>query len=198
MTLTPVARFLSIALAFLLSATNTVHAEPPARPPVAPPTAATSAAPAASPGPAPAASTSPAPAALPPAPTADEIQRVTAYYLHGAAAGPVLIGLQLCAEIGKNAEGKLDCSVPLPPSIKKGDKVSAFVRFFAPRGGKYDDVRVRFLHDGVVRSTSDMSVTESWTGYGNYKTTTATKAGTWEAQVLRGEVVLDRRSVKVE
>ncbi|MBM4280937.1 MAG: hypothetical protein FJ137_09290 [Deltaproteobacteria bacterium] len=181
MTPTPTARILTIALALLLATTNTVHADLPAapeRPASAPATSA--------------------PAPPPPAPTADEIQRVTAYYLRGAAGGPVLLGLQLCAEVGKNADGKLDCTASLPTTIKKGDKLTAFVRFFAPRGGKYDDVRVRFLHEGEVRSTSDMSVTESWTGYGNYKTTIATRAGTWEAQVLRGEVVLERRTIKVE
>ena len=148
-------------------------------------------------------STTAAPAPLatappPPAPTAEEIQRVTAYYQHGAAGGPVLLGLQLCAEVGKNVDGKLECTVELPARAKKGDKLTAFVRFFAPKGGRYDDVRVRFLLDGEVRSTSDMTVTESWTGYGNYKTTTASKAGTWVAQVLRGDAVLASRNVTVE
>jgi hypothetical protein len=138
------------------------------------------------------------PPSPPEAPTAEEIQRVTAYYLRGAAVGPILLSLQLCAEVGKNAEGKLECAAELPARVKKGDKITAFVRFFAPRGGKYDDVRVRFLLDGEPRSTSDMTVTESWTGYGNYKTTTASKAGVWEAQVLRGDALLASRKVTVE
>jgi hypothetical protein len=141
--------------------------------------------------------TQPAAAPPPPAPTADEIKRVTAYYLKGAAAGPILLELTLCSEIGKNDEGKMACGPELPASIKKGDAITAFVKLFAPKGGKYEDLKVKFLLDGEVRTTADFTVTESWTGYGNYKKTTASKAGTWEVQVLRGEVVLASKKVSV-
>jgi hypothetical protein len=140
-----------------------------------------------------------APAAPPPpAPTAEEIQKVTAYYLKGKEGGPILIDFALCAELGKNEDGKTTCAVPLAATIKKGDGITAFVKFFAPRGGKYEDLQVKFLLNGEVRSTSDMSVTESWTGYSNYKKTTASKPGTWEVQVLRGDKVLGSKTVKVE
>jgi hypothetical protein len=173
-----------VALAALVCSSTSLAAAPQA--PASPPASTTTTAPAE-------ATTPP-----PPAPTAEEVQKVTSYFLRGAAGGPILLGLQLCAEVGKNAEGKLECTTELGAKAKKGDKLTAFVRFFAPKGGKYDDVRVRFLLDGEVRSTSDMTVTESWTGYGNYKTTTASKAGTWEAQVLRGDAVLASRKVTVE
>ncbi|MDP2340115.1 MAG: hypothetical protein Q8O67_04090 [Deltaproteobacteria bacterium] len=139
--------------------------------------------------------TPPAAEPPPPAPSADEIKRVAAYYLHGQAAGPILMELTLCSEIGKNTEGKLACGAELPASVKKGDPITAFVKFFAPKGGKYEDLKIRFLLDGEVRTTSDMTVTESWTGYANYKKTTASKAGTWEVQVLRGDVVLASKKV---
>ena len=51
---------------------------------------------------------------------------------------------------------------------------------------------------GEVRSTSDFTLSEAWTGYANYKQTTASKAGTWEMQVLRGETVLSSAKVTVE
>jgi hypothetical protein len=123
---------------------------------------------------------------------------VTAYYVHGQAGGPILMDLSLCAEVGRNPEGRLECTAALGPTLKKGDKLTAFVRFFAPKGGKYEDVKVRFLLNGEVRTTSDMTITESWTGYANYKTSQASKAGTWEVQVLRGDVVLASRKVVVE
>ena len=133
----------------------------------------------------------------PPAPTPDEINRVGAYYLKGKDAGPILMELTLCSEIGKNEEGKLACTKELPATLKKGDGITAFVKFFAPKGGKYEDLKIKFLLDGEVRTTSDFTVTESWTGYANYKKTTASKAGTWEVQVLRGDTVLASKKVTV-
>lgn len=133
----------------------------------------------------------------PPAPTADEVNRVTSYYLRGKDAGPILIDFRLCGAIGKNAEGKNVCESELGEGAATGDQLNAFIRFFAPRGGKYEDLKVRFLLDGEVRSTSDFTVSESWTGYTNYKRTTMNKAGTWEVEVLQGEKVLAKKKVVV-
>ncbi len=113
----------------------------------------------------------------PPAPTADDINKVTAYYLRGKEGGPILIEFKLCGAIGKNPEGKMACDVELGDTIAKGEPVSAFVRFFSPKGGKYEDLKVKFVHNGEVRSTSDFTVTESWTGYANYKRTTVNTVG---------------------
>jgi len=133
----------------------------------------------------------------PPAPTADEINKVTAYYLKGKDGGPILIDFRLCGAIGKSAEGKNTCDNELGDTAAKGDQLNAFVRFFAPRGSKYEDLKVRFLLDGEVRTTSDFTVSESWTGYTNYKRTTMGKAGTWEVEVVQGEKVLAKKKVAV-
>jgi hypothetical protein len=152
--------------------------------PVAPPGAV---------APAPAAAA--APVVVPPAPTAAEIQKVTNYFLNGKDGGPILMDLVFCADVKKNADGKLACVDPLGDTVKTGDTLAAFVKLFAPKGGKYEDIKLRFLLNGEVRSTSDFTVTEAWTGYGNYKKTTASKPGTWEIEVLRGDVVLGKKSI---
>ncbi len=134
----------------------------------------------------------------PPAPTADEIKKVTAYYLHGADAGPVLMDFVACKKTGKNDEGRLACLEPHADKANKGDPLIAFVKFFVPKGGKYEDLKVKFLLNGEVRSTSDFTLHDSWTGYSNYKQTTASRPGTWEMQVLRGDTVLASRKIVVE
>jgi hypothetical protein len=131
----------------------------------------------------------------PPAPTADDINKVTAYYLRGKEGGPILIEFKLCGAIGKTPEGKMACDGELGDTIAKGEPVSAFVRFFSPRGGKYEDLKVKFVHNGEVRSTSDFTVTESWTGYANYKRTTVNKVGTWDVEVLQGDKILAKKSI---
>ncbi len=134
----------------------------------------------------------------PPAPTAEEINKVTAYYLKGKDGGPILIDFRLCGAIGKNAEGKNVCEQELGDTAKKGEPLNAFVRFFSPRGGKYENLKVRFLLDGEVRTTSDFTVSESWTGYTNYKRTTMSKAGAWEVEVLQGDTVLAKKKVQAQ
>jgi hypothetical protein len=134
----------------------------------------------------------------PPAPSADEIRRVVEYYLHGTPQGPVLMELVACAKTGRTAEGKLVCEEKLGDTVKKGDAIIAYVKFFVPKGAKYDDLKVRFLHNGETRTTSDFTLSESWTGYSNFKQTTASKPGTWEMQVLRGDTLLAKTSVTAE
>lgn len=141
---------------------------------------------------APAAPSGPPPAA----PTADEIKRVTDYFLRGKDVGPILLDFIACKKTDK-VDGKLACVEPTGPSAKKGDPLIAYVKFFAPKGGKYEDLKIKFIWNGEVRSTSDFTVTEAWTGYSNYKQTTASKPGTWEMQVLRGETVLSSQKVTV-
>ena len=141
------------------------------------------------------AAATPPPTPPPPAPTADEINRVTAYYLHGKDGGPIMLEFKLCAAIGKNAENKNTCDGELGDTIKKGDAIVAYVRFFAPKGGKYEDLSVRFSHNGEMKSTSTFSVTESWTGYSNYKRNTAGKVGAWDVEVLQGDKVIAKKTV---
>ena len=140
----------------------------------------------------------PAAAAVPAQPTAAEIKKVVDYYLHGKDGGPVILEFVACKKVDKNAEGKLACLEPMGASAKKGETITAFVRAFVPKDGKYEDLKVRFLLNGETRSTSDFTVTESLTGYASYKATTASKPGTWEIQVLRGEAQLGSQKVAVE
>ncbi len=108
-----------------------------------------------------------------------------------------MIDFRLCGAIGKSAGGKNVCESELGGSATKGDQLNAFIRFFAPKGGKYEDLKVRFLLDGEVRSTSDFTVSESWTGYTNYKRTTMSKGGTWQVEVMQGEKVLASKAITV-
>ena len=133
----------------------------------------------------------------PPAPSADEVKKVTEYYLRGKDVGPILMELVICKKMGKSADNKSVCEEKHGDTLKKGDPLIAFTRFFVPKGAKYEDLKVKFLLNGEVRSTSDFTLQESWTGYGNYKQTTASKTGSWEIVVLRGDAQLASAKVNV-
>lgn len=163
----------SLALALVVVAASPVLAEEPP-PPAAPPAA---------------------PVAVP---SADDVKKVTNYYLKGHDQGPILLDLLLCTKVEKNAEKKNECVAELPPSIKKGEPITAFIKLMVPQGPKYEDVKLKFLLDGEVRSTSDYTVEQSWSGYSVYKTVTGSKGGTWEVQVLWGANLLASKKIKVE
>jgi len=134
--------------------------------------------------------------AAPAAPSAAEIKKVTEYFLKGKDAGPILLDFVACKKTGK-VDNKLVCEEPMGERANKGENLVAFVRFFAPKGSKYEDLKVKFLLDGEVRTTSDFTVTESWTGSAIYKQTPASKIGTWEMQVLRGDKILGSNKIVV-
>jgi hypothetical protein len=133
-----------------------------------------------------------------PTPSQEETRKVVDYFLKGKDSGPILLEFSPCKKTNKGLDGKLVCEEQITGAVKKGDPIIAYVKFFVPKGAKYDDLKIKFLLNGEVRSTSDFTLTESWTGYANYKQTTASKPGTWEMQVLRGDTLLQSHKVTVE
>lgn len=138
-------------------------------------------------------------AAPEPPPPADEIRRVLDYQENGKERGPALIDLVPCLKVD-NTKGSPTintCVEPVSGPVKKGTTVFAWSMWFCPRDGKYDDVMLQFLHEGVVRNTIDLTIAglarvRSWRG------TAMTKPGQWEIKVLRGGRELGSTTVQVE
>jgi hypothetical protein len=136
----------------------------------------------------------------PPAPTPAEVKKVADYYVNGAAGGPILLELIPCKKTGKNDAGKLTCEDPIVGGkAKKGDQLIAFMRWFAPKGSSYNDLKVVFLLNGTKTDTSEFSISDSGlTGYGEYKAKLASKPGTWEMDVMRADKLIDSAKILVE
>lgn len=142
----------------------------------------------------------PTPPTPPTPPTAAEIKKVSDYYVNGAAAGPILMDFVPCKKAGKNDAGKLTCEEPIVGGkAKKGDQLIAFMRWFAPKGSSYNDLKVVFLVDGTKTDTNEFTISDSGlNGYGEYKAKTAKKPGSYEMQVMRGDKVIDSAKIVVE
>ena len=132
-------------------------------------------------------------------PTPAEIARVMDYFNNGKGKGPVLTAFKACVDIdtAKNSATRFECTQEVSGPVKKGSMVHAWTSWFVPQGDQYDDISVRYLLDGAVRSTQDVSVA---TAYRTriYKSLNLSKAGTWEIQIVRGEKVLSSTKVTVE
>lgn len=137
-------------------------------------------------------------AAPPPAPTADEINKVLDYQDNGKDVGPILLKIVPCTKVD-SAKGptQFTCIEPITGPVKKGTTVHAWVQFFCPKDGKYDDVTIQWQLDGSTRTTTDVSVS----GLGRTRTWKAsglTKPGKWTIKVMRGDKELGSANVTVE
>jgi len=130
----------------------------------------------------------PAPAPSAPPPTADEIKRVLDYQDNGKDRGPALLDVVACMKVD-NAKGSptaFTCIEPVSGNVKVKTTVNAWVQFFCPKGGKYEDLKIKWLLGTEVYETQDFIVeglarTRTWRAY------TPKKAGKWTIKILRGE-----------
>lgn len=129
-----------------------------------------------------------APAPSAPPPTADEIKRVMDYQDNGKDRGPALLDVVACNKVD-NAKGSptaFTCIDPVAGPVKVKTTVNAWVQFFCPKGGKYEDLKIKWLLGTETYETQDFTVeglarTRTWRAY------TPKKAGKWTIKVLRGD-----------
>jgi hypothetical protein len=137
-------------------------------------------------------------AAVAPAPSADEIKRVLDYQEHGREAGPVLLDLVACLKVDQAAGSPThaQCVEAVTGPVKKGTQVYAWLQFFCPRGGKYDDLKLQYVFEGEVRRTIDLEV-EGLSRTRTWRAETLGKPGRWQLRVLRGSTELAQAVVQV-
>lgn len=139
-------------------------------------------------------------AQAPAAPTPEEIRKVSAYLNDGKDAGPILIDLTPCltVDVKKGSPTQNDCTAEVQGKVKKGNKVYAWMKWFVPKDGKYEDVTVQWLLDGNVRATQDVSLSIASMGLRHYTAQNAAKEGSWEIKVSRGGKELGSAKFEVE
>lgn len=132
----------------------------------------------------------PAPAAAPapPPPPAEEIKRVLEYQDNGKDRGPALLDVVLCNKVDqtKGSATQFTCIEPLAGNLKKATSITAWVQFFCPKDGKYEDVKLKWLLGSETYETQDITIsglarTRTWRAY------TPKKPGKWTVKVLRGD-----------
>lgn len=131
----------------------------------------------------------PAPAApAGPPPSADEIKRVMDYQDNGKDRGPALLDVVACLKVDqtKGSPTIFTCIEPVTGPVKKATTVNAWIQFFCPKGGKYEDLKVQWLLGNEVRQTTDFTVeglarTRTWRAH------TPPKAGKWTIKIVQGE-----------
>ena len=137
-------------------------------------------------------------------PTAVEIKKVQDYMENGKDKGPVLMEVVACLNVDnkKGSATAFDCIEPVNGPVKKGTMVHVWTSWALPKGGKYEDITVQWLHEGSVRSTSDIAFegSEKWSNprARTWKSSNMSKTGKWEMKVQREGKELGSVSVTVE
>lgn len=134
------------------------------------------------------------------APTSEEALKVITYYFEGAPEGPVLLTSTPCLKIDevKDSKTKNECLEPVgEATVAPGTTVKLWTKWLVPVGASYTDVMVQVAHEGVVRETKDLKLTESlrmrhWTF------TKLSKPGKWTFKILRGQNELASHDVTVQ
>jgi hypothetical protein len=134
-----------------------------------------------------------------PPPTAEEIKRVLEYQDNGKDRGPALLDVIVCSKVdqAKGSATQFTCLEPVTGPVKKGSIVNAWVQFFCPKGGKYEDIKIQWLHGTEVRQTTDI-VVEGLARTRTWRAHTPPKAGKWTVKVLQGDKELGAASFTVE
>jgi hypothetical protein len=132
-------------------------------------------------------------------PTADEIKRVLDYQENGKDLGPVLLDLVPCLKVDltKGSATIYNCLEPITGPIKKNTTVNAWMAWFCPKGGVYEDLTIQFVHEGQVRQTFDLKV-EGISRTRTFRSHTFGKSGKWQIKVSRGDKEVGSANVTVE
>ena len=120
------------------------------------------------------------------APTAEEINKVMDYYKNGQDQGPILLEAVLCGKVDRKTK---ECQDPVGQSVAAKSKVELKMRWFVPKEGKYDDIRIEWAHNGEIRRTSDLKLSGSM-NYRTWKAKTLSKVGDWEVRIRRGDKMI--------
>jgi hypothetical protein len=145
-------------------------------------------------------------------PTAEEINKVYDYLDNGKDSGPVLLELVPCLKVDKKVpEGtdtksaeyknaKKTCVDPITGPINKKTEVTAWMRFFVPKGSKIteEDLKVVFKgQEDLETKPLAIDLEGGSSGYGVMKTKTLKSAGEWEIIVKYKDAVMGSTKVTV-
>lgn len=133
-----------------------------------------------------------------PPPSAQAIRDVIDYLDNGKDRGPALLDVIPCLKVDntKGSPTQFQCVEPITAAVPKNTTVFAWLQWYCPKDGKYEDVQIQFMHEGQVRQTIDVPVA----GYGKtrgWRGANFNKVGKWTIRVSRGDKELGTATVDV-
>lgn len=132
-----------------------------------------------------------------PAPSAAEVQRVWDYYYRGGA-GPVLVDVKVCTEVGREGGARFECTKELgPEGARPYSTLYVWQSYLLPQGAVVDDLAVQLKQGDTVRETRDVRLKGDGWRVRTWAAVRVGKPGTWSVSVLRGTRALRQVTVQV-
>lgn len=132
-----------------------------------------------------------------PAPSPAEVQRVWDYYYRGGA-GPVLVDVKLCSEMGREGGARFECVKELgPEGARPYSTVYVWQSYLLPQGAVVDDLAVQLKQGDTVRETRDVRLKGEGWRVRTWAAVRVGKPGTWSVSVLRGTRPLRQVTLQV-
>lgn len=135
-----------------------------------------------------------------PAPSAEAIKAVYEYQTAKGALEPVLVELKPCLTVDtkRGSDTRYDCTEAVSGPVKKGAKVNAWMWWAMPKGQTNDSITVQFLHNGMVRQTTDVELKVASLRSRTFRGVRASKTGSWEIIVRVGAKEVGRTQFEVQ
>jgi len=131
-------------------------------------------------------------------PSPEVVEQVVQHYLYGADQGPILFKMQFCSKIDvRPGQDQFSCLVPVSTPVPLKTKVFTVISFLVPQNGKYPDVTLQYLLNGVVRNTHDLTLKPSLR-YFTVTEETFGKPGKWEVRVSNGRKIIGSSQIQVQ
>ncbi len=131
-------------------------------------------------------------------PSAEVIKQVVEFLEHGKDRGPALIDAVPCLKVDqtKGSPTQFQCLEPVTGPVSKGTTVFAWLQWYVPKDGKYEDITIQVLHGSEIRQTIDLPLsgfgrTRGWRG------ANLSKPGKWTFKIRKGDRELGAASVDV-
>lgn len=139
-------------------------------------------------------------APLEPPPPAAEIKRVQDYLENGKDRGPALLDVIPCLKVDqtKGSPTQYQCIELVTGTVNKGTTVYAWMQWFTPKGGEYDDVRLQYFHEKEIIQTIDLALKGGFGRTRTFRGHNLTRVGRWTIKLTRGDKELGSATVDVK
>ena len=133
-------------------------------------------------------------------PSGVQVKALWDFYSNGWTNQAVVGEFKACLEVDteRGSETRFECSQPAEGTIDKGTKIYAWLAYVMPKGSETEDVMVQFKHNGIVRTTRDLTLKGKFFRNRSYTGHTLHKSGEWQIVVLQGGAELASASVTVQ
>jgi len=133
-------------------------------------------------------------------PSPASVKALWDFYSNGWTNQAVVGEFKLCLEVDteRKSATRFECSQAAAGTLEQGTRVYAWLAYLMPKGSETEDVMVQFKHNGIVRTTHDLTLKGKFMRNRSYTSHKLNKSGEWQIVVLQNGAELASATVTVQ